>query len=512
MDVLQLVSRLNRDTALQAVGTSVALYVAYRVVKLVVWYRRFFSFFNNCQGVKEFNWRSGNLHVLPQDFEKRAEVEQEWMKRFPKYYRLWVGPLNPVIRVYHPDTIRPIIKSTEPKPRGFGAQYETVVPWLGEGLLIAGGQRWYRARRLLTPAFHFDILKPYVEVSNNAIDTMMAKIDNHIKEGTSFELFNMISLCTFDILLRCAMSVKENIQQQGQTHPYVSAVNDLLTLATIRYFNPLYFFDFVFYNTSKGKKFKERCDFVHSWAEGIIDKRRQDLERDGPPKARYLDFLDVLLSAKDADGKGLTPLEVRNEVDTFLFAGHDTTASAISWTLFTMASKPEFQTRVQEEVDTLLEGRESKHIKWDDIHKMEYLARVLKEGMRLHSPVPFVSRRLEHPMELDGKVFPVGTMVALGIWNVHHNPDLWEKPDVFDPDRFLPENIQKQNTYSYIPFSAGPRNCIGQHFAQNEEKVIIGRILQRYKLEVDTSYKVGRRFAGVMKSTEGLWVYAKHRN
>ncbi|XP_046358280.2 ultra-long-chain fatty acid omega-hydroxylase-like isoform X3 [Haliotis rufescens] len=434
------------------------------------------------------------------------------MKRFPKYCRIWRGPLLPIISVYHPDTIKAIIKSAEPKPRGLLGPYESLVPWLGEGLLIAGGQRWYRSRRLLTPAFHFDILKPYVDVSNNAIDTMMEKIDKHVEEGTSFELFNMISMCTFDILLRCAMSVEENIQQQGNTHPYLNAVNELLTLNVNRAFNPWHAFDFIFYNSSEGKKFRKHCDFVHRWAEDIIDKRRQTLERDGPPKTRYLDFLDVLLSARDADGKGLTPLEIRNEVDTFLFEGHDTTTSGISWTLFTMASKPEFQTRIQKELDTLLDGRESKHITWDDIPKMEYLTRCLKEGMRFHSPVPAILRKLENPMDIDGKVFPVGTLVGINIWKVHHNPEVWEDPDVYDPDRFLPENIKKKDTYAYIPFSAGPRNCIGQHFALNEQKVMLGRILERYKLEADISHKVGRRTAAVMKSTEGLWVFARHRH
>ncbi|XP_046578718.1 ultra-long-chain fatty acid omega-hydroxylase-like [Haliotis rubra] len=512
MDRLELISRFNRKTFLKSAGTSVLLYVIYRVIKFLVWYRRFFKFFNNCQGVKDFSWKTGNLHVYPQDFEKRALVDKEWMRRFPKYHRIWRGPFLPVISVFHPDTIRPIIKSSEPKPRGLLGPYENLVPWLGEGLLIAGGQRWYRSRRLLTPAFHFDILKPYVEVSNNAIDTMMEKIDKHVEGGTSFELFNMVSQCTFDILLRCAMSVKEDIQLQGETHPYLNAVNELLSLGVDRSFKPWHLFDFVFYNTAAGKKFKKHCDFVHRWAEDIIDKRRQTLERDGPPKARYLDFLDVLLSAKDADGKGLTPLEIRNEVDTFLFEGHDTTTSGISWTLFTMASKPEFQTRIQEELDTLLNGRESKHITWDDITKLEYLTRCLKEGMRFHSPVPAILRKLENPLEIDGKVFPVGTLIGINIWKVHHNPEVWEDPEVYDPDRFLPENIQKKDSYSYIPFSAGPRNCIGQHFALNEQKVMLGRILERYTLEVDQSHKVGRRTAAVMKSTEGLWVYARHRH
>ncbi|XP_067685428.1 cytochrome P450 4F6-like [Haliotis asinina] len=511
MDYLQIVSRLNHESVVQTVGTSVLLYVAYRVVKFLIWYWRFYSFFNNCQGVKDFSWRTGNLHLFPKLFEECVAVQQEWMQKYPKYYRVWIGPFHPVIRVYHPDTIRAIIKSSEPKSMGFGGAYATLLPWLGEGLLVAAGQRWYRTRRLLAPAFKFDILKSYVDVSNNTIDTMLEKIDKHVYQGTSFDLFNMVGLCTFDILLRCAMSVKENIQQQGQTHPYVQAVNDLLALVADRVLTPWHFPDLIFFNSSQGKKFKKQCDFVHRWAEDIIEKRRQTLERDGSPETRYLDFLDVLLSARDADGKSLTPLEIRNEVDTFLFGGHDTTTSGISWTLFTMASKPEFQTRIQEELDTLLDGRESSHITWDDITKMEYLSRCLKEGMRFHSPVPSIGRKLENPMDIDGKVFPAGTLISLGIWNVHHNPEVWENPEVYDPDRFLPENIQKKDHYAYIPFSAGPRNCIGQHFAMNEEKIMLARILHRYTLEVDTKHKAERRNAVVMKSTEGLWVYARHR-
>ncbi|XP_046556361.1 cytochrome P450 4F12-like [Haliotis rubra] len=112
MDFLQLASRLNRETVVKSVATSVLLYVIYRIIKFLIWYRCLYSFFNNCQGVKDFSWRTGNLHLFPKLFEKRVVVEQEWMRRYPKYYRIWMGPFLPVIRVYHPDTIRAIIKST----------------------------------------------------------------------------------------------------------------------------------------------------------------------------------------------------------------------------------------------------------------------------------------------------------------------------------------------------------------------------------------------------------------
>ncbi|XP_069109522.1 cytochrome P450 4B1-like [Argopecten irradians] len=215
--------------------------------------------------------------------------------------------------------------------------------------------------------------------------------------------------------------------------------------------------------------------------------------------------------ARDENGNGLTREEIRNEVDTFLFEGHDTTASAISWILYSLATHPEHQTKVQAEIDSVLEGRVSDHLKWEDMPKLQYLTMCIKEGMRLHSPVPFIQRESTREFTIDGKTFPPGTFLSCAIYSVHQNPAVWNNPQEFIPERFSKENATKMDSFAFIPFAAGPRNCIGQTFAMNEEKVTIARILHKYTFELDPSVEVKKQPAAVMRSKNGIYLNAKAR-
>ncbi|XP_021369743.1 phylloquinone omega-hydroxylase CYP4F2-like [Mizuhopecten yessoensis] len=395
----------------------------------------------------------------------------------------------------------------KPKARGLGGSYEYLLPWLGEGLLVSNGDRWARSRRLLTPAFHFDILRPYVDIYNEASDLLLDKMASDVKKGRSFELFGNISMCTLDIILRCAFSYENDCQVKGETHPYVVAVNELSETLLHRTRIPLLHPDFIFYLTSEGRRFRRNCNFVHSVTEEIIAKRKQTLkEKKFQPKPRYLDFLDILLSARDETGQGLSDAEIRDEADTFLFEGHDTTASGITWTLFALAGHPHFQAKVKGEIDDVSKGRKCKDIQWEDLPKLQYLTQCIKEGMRLHSPVPFIQRRLKKEIEMPDCTLPGGALVTLHLYNLHHNPHVWTDPDTYDPERFNPDTVRELDTYSFIPFSAGSRNCIGQHFAMNEEKVVIARILQRYTLALDPKHTVQKKFSAVLRSEHGIHV------
>ncbi|KAK3084664.1 hypothetical protein FSP39_017144 [Pinctada imbricata] len=205
-----------------------------------------------------------------------------------------------------------------------------------------------------------------------------------------------------------------------------------------------------------------------------INLRKEDPEQ---LKKRHLDFLDILLSAKDEDGTGLTDEEIREEVDTFLFAGHDTTASAISWLTYYLGKYPEEQQKVYEEVRNLTKGEDN--FTWENINDCRYLALFIKEAMRITPPVPIIVRYLTKPFEFDGVEIPAGTQVGLFIVHINNHPSVWKDHEVFRPERFLTENVNSRDPYAYVPFSAGPRNCIGQRFAMDEVKVIIARLLLR---------------------------------
>ena len=205
-------------------------------------------------------------------------------------------------------------------------------------------------------------------------------------------------------------------------------------------------------------------------------------------KGQYLDFLDILLTARDDEGNGLTDQEILDEVDTFMFEGHDTTTSGMCWTLYCLAKYPEHQDKVREEVRNVLMGRD--WLEYDDLKELKYTQWCIKEAMRLYPPVFSIARETTGNLELDGHQFPEGLPVFINIRTIHHDPDIWENPDEYDPLRFHPSNVEGRHPFAYIPFSGGQRNCIGQNFALNEERVVIASIVNRFQLSLVEGHKV----------------------
>ncbi|XP_071498818.1 cytochrome P450 4C1-like [Diadema antillarum] len=189
-------------------------------------------------------------------------------------------------------------------------------------------------------------------------------------------------------------------------------------------------------------------------------------------------FLDLLVQIHRED-PNFTIKDIQDEVDTFMFEGHDTTAAGMSWTLLLLGQHPDVQARLHDELDTVL-GDTDRSVTSDDLANLPYMARVLKESHRLIPPVPMVTRTIDEDIVLDGKVVPKETDIQLWMHSLHHDPEHFPDPEVFDPDRFLPENSAKRHPFAYVPFSAGPRNCIGQRFATMEEKVVLSNLLRRF--------------------------------
>lgn len=464
------------------------------------------------------HWLWGNLHMFPGP----NEIGLTWMKEVSKeekdgYGLFWFGPFNFTLNVWQPETVKFILKTAEPKPLDFGG-YFNIIPWLGDGLLLARGKKWERNRRLLTPAFHFDILKPYMHVNNQCTDILINKLEKFAEEDEYFEVFTNISQLTLDIVLRCAFSYDNDCQIKGESHPYVQAVNSLGEAVVERLLKPWMYPTVIFNRTSLGQRFNKDCQFVHDVADEIIQKRKETLKRQGVDeikKSRYLDFLDILLTAKDSDGHGgLSDREIRDETDTFLFEGHDTTSSAISWCLYSLASHPEHQRLCQEEIDSVLRenDRLKEDIEWDDLPKLKYVTMCIKESLRHHTTVPFVQRQTTKDCTIDGRHVPSGTIIDIQLYVLHHSPEVWEEPEEYRPERFSVDNQETMHAFAFCPFSAGPRNCIGQNFAMHEMKTVIAKILSRFDLTLDPDREVKHRIGVVMKSEEGIFMKATPRN
>ncbi|XP_022104399.1 cytochrome P450 4F22-like [Acanthaster planci] len=458
------------------------------------------------------HWLLGNLHKVTFD-EKEVEWGRKVVEKCITASVVWAGPFLPIVILHHPDTVKAVLSTGEPKAENL---YSYIRPWIGDGLLLSAGKKWARNRRLLTPGFHFDILKPYLDIFQQSGNILVEKWKVACGgKKTSMEMFSNMSLLTLDSLLRCIFSVETNCQTV-ENHPYIKGIYDVSTLAVERFRFLPYHIDTIYQWSPSGRRFRHACDTVHNYARDIIKKRKGALKEEavnGQTRQRkYIDFLDILLCAKDSDGQGLTDQEIYDEVDTFMFEGHDTTASGLSWFLYDMARLPEFQQKCQEEIDDLLAGREDDRLEWDDLNNMPYLTKCLKESLRVHSPVPNVIRTLTRPVTFpDGRKLPKGTFVCVTIGGLHNNPHVWDDPETFDPERFSPERAKNIPPFAYVPFSAGPRNCIGQHFAMNEMKIISAMILRNFHLSVDESVPVLRINALVLRSENGIHLHITPR-
>ena len=206
-------------------------------------------------------------------------------------------------------------------------------------------------------------------------------------------------------------------------------------------------------------------------------------------RKRRLAFSDILIERHLQDPKSFTELDIREEVDTFMFEGHDTTSVSMIYTLYLFGKYPKIQERVQQEIDELFdqidnEDKKDPHLTMNQLREMKFLEACIKESLRLYPSVPIIARKASDDIDINGKVIPKDCTIIIFIYGIQRDPEFFSKPEKFIPDRFM-ENSEYyvRNPYAYVPFSAGPRNCIGQKFAFLEEKVVLANILRNFNLK-----------------------------
>ncbi|XP_039462493.1 cytochrome P450 4F3-like [Oreochromis aureus] len=508
-------------------STGLVAVVALWTVRLLLrhtWYSHRLSCFSKPQ---TRSWLLGHLGKMQSTEEGLQQVDD--LVQTYKHSCCWfLGPFYHLVRLFHPDYVKPLLMAPASITVKDELIYHHLRPWLGHSLLISNGEVWSRKRRLLTPAFHFDILKNYIAVFNSSSKIMHDKWCRLVAEGkTNLEMFDHVSLMTLDSLLKCAFSYDSNCQESSSE--YVSAIVELNDLATRRQENILHHWDWIYWKTQQGKRFKQALNTVHRFTRDVVQKRRTFLSQQRETETqsdvaltarRRKDFVDIILLTKDEDGKGLTDEEIQAEANTFMFAGHDTTASAICWTLYNLARHEDYQEKCRQEVMDLMEGRDGQEIEWEDLSNLPFTTMCIKESLRLHSPVPGVTRKYTQDMVLPGnRTVPAGTICLVSIYGTHHNPTVWTNPHKFDPLRFDLSNKKSQASHAFIPFSSGPRNCIGQKFAMAELRVVVALTLLRFRLTPGVNPELGsssgrvRRLPQIVLRAEGgLWLQLEPLN
>lgn len=507
----------EKGIKLPSLSVVVATMIASSVLSVFVHYRNcIYRYFRIRSALQKFpgpkpHWLYGNIYQLGKPNENRIKLIHKHVKEYNKCYTYWFG-IFPVLICSHHDAAEAVIKASVPKGSWIG---NWMRPWLGHGLILASGHHWARNRKLLTSAFHFQNLGSYLKVYNECADILVHKWQDRADSNISFDQHPDIKMLSFDIILQCVFSVKTNCQTNSVQNTYLAAVQELTRLVIDRVLTLHHYVDWLYKLSAKGKRFQQLCNIVHQFADQIIQTRvdqlskHQDNEILETKHRRRLDFIDILLKARDEDGKGLRLHEIRDEAHTFMFAGYDTTASALGWTLYCLARYSQHQAKVREEIDHIFVDKDD--VQWDDLSTLTYTTMCIKESMRLYTTVPSVERKLNQDMVIDDRHVPAGTTVRIYLHALSNREDTWQNPAEFIPERFNTKNSKFRNPYDFMPFSAGHRNCIGKYFAMNEIKVIVAKILRYYELEIDQQRLAKRYHAIVSQPENGLWIKIKKR-
>ncbi|WP_436924566.1 cytochrome P450 [Halosimplex amylolyticum] len=337
---------------------------------------------------------------------------------------------------------------------------ESLGPVLGNGLLNSEGEFWRRQRHLIGPAFEPDRIAEYAETMVERSEQTAAQWRDGAVRDVNEDMMELTLEIVADALF--GVDVGRDVETVASSLQVVMDYQEGFSADMLPVDVP-----------TPGKiRLQRAIDDLEAVVYRIVDERARNPGDD---------VVSRMLAVEDESGEGMSREQIRDEVMTLLLAGHETTALALTFTTFLLAQHPTVEDRLLAELDEHL-GGEPPTV--EDVRDLPYLEKVVKESMRLYPPVPAIVREAAGRDEIAGYTIPEGSTLSINQWTVHRDPDLYDDPMAFRPDRWTDEMEQSLPRLAYFPFSAGPRRCVGDRFAMLEAKVVLATLLQRYHLEL----------------------------
>ena len=341
--------------------------------------------------------------------------------------------------------------------------YDQLRRVLGKGLVTSEGSFWLRQRRLAQPAFHRERLQGWGEVMVRATREMVAGLQPRIASGATFDALKEMMKLTMRIVGETLLSADVTRESETVAHALTHGLETMQHMLTHPFALPTWV------PTKHNRELAAAGKALNDIVFGIIAERRRG---EGGAKD---DLLAMLMNAVDLDtNERMNDEQLRDEVMTIFLAGHETTAVLLGWTLFLLSKHPDIERKLRAELTAVLGARE---VTTDDVPKLPYLGRVIKEVLRLYPPAWILGRRVTEDLILDGWNFPKRSVVMFSPYVLHRVAEVFENPEGFDPDRWLHEERLPRG--AYLPFSIGARKCIGDSFALLEAALVLATMLPK---------------------------------
>jgi len=356
-----------------------------------------------------------------------------------------------------PEDVKRVLADTDTFPKHDGSTDE-LREIVGDGLLTSEGDRWERQREAIQPAFFMNNIKTYADIMVSRTEDTL----DRWRDGGAVDLREEMMRTTLEILVEAMFGEDIDLEARG-IYDAVEAMqkplqpqNQPITLLAPDW-APVPFL----------RRADRARDHLEAQVYDILDERRRtDTDRE--------DLLAMLL---DADAE-MDDEQIRDEMLTFLFAGHETTALTLTYVWDLLSRNPEAEARLHEELDAMVDGRPT----IEDVFELEYAEAIVEEAMRLYPPAHEIRREPAETVTFGDYEVPEGSMVLLPTWVLHRDGRFWDAPEAFRPERFLTRDADRPE-YAFFPFGGGPRRCIGQQFAMTEAQLVLATMAREWTLD-----------------------------
>lgn len=368
--------------------------------------------------------------------------------------------------------------------------YRKLSSLVGNGLLTSEGDDWYRQRMMIQPVFHRSHIACLDGVVTDLTLEMLQDWFGYFKRDQPFDLTRSMTRLTLAVVGRALLGT----EHPGRTRAIEQTIGEVVTGISRRIESMVDFGTFI--PTPASRRLARSQSTLNALVDAIIAER----------KSHPVDRVDILsrLVSMNSSSRELTEDElIRDQIMTFLMAGHETTASALSWIFYLLAQNPECGERLSAELKDRLDGETPTY---QHLQELSYTHQVVLEALRLYPPVWLIERHTESDDLLGGFEIPAGTTLALSQYVTHRHPDYWNHPGTFIPDRFEALHNRDRHRYAYFPFGGAARHCIGDSFAMMEMQLILATVWQHYHVRLLPDHTVRMRAGVTLRPQNGLWI------
>ncbi|KMQ95528.1 putative cytochrome p450 4aa1 [Lasius niger] len=416
---------------------------------------------------------------------------------YGRIFRIWVT-LLPYVVLVEPEDIQVVLSSMKHTRKIFF--YKLLDNFLGKGLVTREVDKWKIHRKILQPAFHLHILERFARTFGQCADQLVDKLLE--KDGKDVNVTVFVNNSVYEILIAIITNIDVFLKPRGQV------------MVPYRFARPWLLIDWIYRLTAAGKSEKQQQKDLFDFCFRKVKEKREFLQKNGSfvvndettgVESRKMSLLEYMIAINEKNPY-FTDRDIIEECCTFMLAGQDSVGTATAMTLFLLANNPTWQEKCIAELDEIF-GNDGRSPTMQDLREMKCLDMCIKESLRLYPSVPLFARTLGEDVRIGKHVIPAGCGVFIAPYSTHRLAHHFPDPHDFKPERFNPENSEGRHPYAYIPFSAGPRNCIGYKFATLEMKSIISAVLRKCRLEpILGKEKVIAKFQMTVRAHGGLWV------